>query len=171
MYKKQKYLMGFTLQELLVVLTIMVVIIAAALTVYLLCYRSWQEATIQVSLQRDASIATDKLIRGVRASSETRKNGLREAESFTIPVLNDSSIRFVSGVDDKERSFYLDGNQIIYDPNALMSGGEVVAAKDIQSLSFEKLSSRRIRININLKKYLGDKLIDVSLETEVTTRN
>lgn len=162
---------GFTLQELLIVVTIMVFIIAGALTVYLLCYRSWQEATVQASLQRDASISTDKLVRGVRGASETRKNGLREAKSFSIPIFNNSAIEFVSGVDNRQRSFYLDGNQIVYDPNTSLPGDEIVAAKDIENLSFEKLSGRRIKIDITLERNIGNKLIDVSLETEVTIRN
>ena len=171
MHKRQKYLTGFTFQELIIVVTIMVFIIAGAFTVYLLCYKSWQEATVQASLQRDGSIATEKLVRGVRGASETKKNGIREAKSFTIPILNNSAIRFVSGVDNQRRSFYLDGNQIMYDPNTLVAGDETVAAKEIEKLSFEKLSSQRIKINMTLERYVGDKLINVSLETEVTIRN
>lgn len=119
----------------------------------------------------EGSIATEKLVRGVRGASETRKNGIREAKSFTIPILDSSTIQFVSGVDSQSRSFYLDSDKIIYDPDTLVTDDEVVAAKNIESLSFEKLSSRRIRINMTLEKYVRDKLINVSLETEVTIRN
>ena len=150
---------AFTLPELLIVITIMVFIIAGALTVYLLCYKSWQEAIVQASLQRDGSIATEKLVRGVRGASETKKNGIREAKSFTIPILNNSAIQFVSGVDSQSRSFYLDSDKIIYDPDTLAPDDEVVAAKDIESLSFEKLSSQRIKINMTLPRHVNAKII------------
>ena len=162
---------GFTLQELLEVFVIIVVIITGALTVYLLCYRSWQEATLQASLQREGNVAMDKLIRGVRGDAEARQNGLREAKSYTIPFLSNDSIEFVSGVDDIERSFYLSDDQIMYDPNTLIVGDEIVAAEDIETLSFVQLSSRRIRVNIVLNRAFGDKSINLNLETDVTIRN
>lgn len=162
---------GFTLPEVLVVAVIIILIIAGSFSVYLLCYSTWRNAIVWASVQRNGSIAMERLVRGMKAPTENKKNGLREAKDFTI--YDSDSIKFTSGVDNKDRYFYFEDedNTIIYDPNKSMVDDEIVVAKDVESLSFERLSNKRLRISLSLYKKIGDKPINMDLKTEVTIRN
>lgn len=161
---------GFTLPEVLVTGAILILVVAGTLSVYLMCYTCWREVNVAASLQREASIAMEKLIRGVKVPAEDKKHGIREATSFILP--NTSSIKFTSGLDNRTRSFYLSGNEIIYYyPYILLGDNKVIVAEGIKSLSFDTISDRKVKISITLEKYILNKPINVSLETIVTIRN
>ena len=139
---------GFTITEVLIAIVILVFAIAGTLNVYIMSYASWQESIARASLQRTGSITMEKIVRGVRAPLESKKNGIREAESFTISLDGDS-IKFRSGIDHRQRSFSLDGNKILYNPNLSLSDNEIIIANDIIDLNFRKLSNKKVAVNIN----------------------
>lgn len=161
---------AFTLTELLIASVIVALIFAGAFTIYTLCYKTWMESSASVSIQRDGSIACESLTRGVKAENESKKNGIREAKSFTI-YADAKTIKFKSGIDGKDRLFYLSGEKIMYDPDPSVPNGEIVIAKNVKDLSFEKITARRIKVSVLLGTKVGVRPLYMALETEVTIRN
>ena len=156
---------GFTLVEMFLAVTVMVLVVAGALTVYLASYSVWQEASRLAALSRQGSIAMEGMVRGIRGTNEARRNGLREAKAFSIP--DAATILFTSGVDNIERRFCLSGGTIIY----RCGGGDVIVARDVDSLTFTRIVNKRIRVGLNLQESFKGKLIDISLESEILIRN
>lgn len=156
---------GFSLAELFMASVIMLLVAAGSMTVYLLSYSGWRESSGLAALQRTGSMAMEKMVRGVRGNNEARRNGLREAKSFSIP--NAGTILFTSGVDSVERRFYLSADKIIY----RCGGGESTLAHDVDSLAFSKIANKRIRIDVTLQEEIKGKTISVNLESEVLIRN
>ena len=160
---------GFTLPELLITAVIMALIVVGSFAIYLTSYTSWRRSTVAISLQRDANMAMEKMVRGERDAGGTKNNGIREAGSFTIP--GTSVIRFRSGIDGKERSFYLSDGQLMYDPDVTSAGSEIIVASDLIDLKFEKISDRRVRISLTMERFLRGESQTQNIETEVTIRN
>ncbi|GEM_PF-1620003 len=162
---------AFTLPELIIAAGITLIVIAGAVSIFLACYTAWRISLEAISLQQDAAIVMEKLVRGEKAPAETTRSGIREATSFTIPTAD--TIRFTSGLDGTERSFYLSGDKIMYDPDTSSSGDEVMLTGGVTSLSFTPISGsdRRININMAMEKGLLDRKVSQGLETDVTIRN
>jgi len=160
---------GLTLPELIMAAVIAVFVIAGAMTIFLTCYTAWRVSLDAISLQQDGTIVVEKMVRGEKAAGETSRNGIREATSFTIPTAD--TIQFISGLDGKERSFYLSGDKIMYDPDTSSGGDEIIIAEDVKSLNFTNPSARRVNINMTMEKGLLDRKVNQGLETEVTIRN
>ena len=110
---------GFTLNEVLVALAVFLILSTGVITVYLMSLRTWQEGSMQVSLQRKLAAAMDRMVQGQRGSGESRQNGLREAQSVTL--IDPQTIEYISGIDGATRRFYLQGNEILYSSENIIS--------------------------------------------------
>jgi len=162
---------GFTLMEFLMTLVLTVLVTAAAMAVYLMSVTTWKEGTTQIALQREASTAMEKMVRGVDG-----RNGIREAYDIAIP--SNTIIRYRSGIDAVERSFYLNGSDVMYDPDTSINGGEVsitdkaraVGVAVTQGLIFTR-AGNLITIKLGLRDSVRGKDIDVDLSTNIKLRN
>ena len=164
---------GFTLVEALVASAIIVIVIAGSVAFYLMAYSAWIDCSKRMPLQRKASLAMKKMVRGVDG-----RNGIREAESVNSP--NSSTVCFRSGIDSQVRSFYLDSDEIFYDPTppvTICSGStssiandEFVIAENVSGLIFT-VTGDIVTINLGMQNRVKDKSINVNLRTEVKCRN
>ena len=163
---------GVTLVEVLVVSVIMVIILTGALTVYLMSETAWRESTARARLQRNASIIMEKMIRGAEGVYGIRNSKAINTPNVTPPAV-DYEVVF-TGIDNKNRKFYRSGSGsgdeiIYYDPDE--SPTTSTFAEDINSLTFERLTTERLRIGLSMFQTVKDKDISISLSTDVTIRN
>lgn len=155
---------GFSLIETLLAASILIFVVACGAVVYLMSLTTWKEASTQISLQREANAAMEKMVRGVNGI-----NGIREAES--IAIVTSSNIRYTSGIDSIQRSFYLSSGKIMYDPSTT---NECAIAENVRSngLSFSlSPDSKIVTINLGMGAEVRDKNIYVDLATKVQLRN
>jgi len=158
---------GFTVVEVLIAVVIMALVITGAISIYMMSITAWREGSTQIALQRTASIAMEKMVRGIDG-----RNGIREASSVTRP--NDTTIKFTSGIDAQERSFYLSGSEIIYDPDTSTTDDEFPIVENIRTtpsgLTFV-VSGAVVTINLGMQGMVRGKAIDINLSTSVKLRN
>jgi prepilin-type N-terminal cleavage/methylation domain-containing protein len=151
---------GFTIVEVSLATVIMLLVVAGTAAVYLMAMTTWHEGGAQVMLQRGASIAMEKMVRGVDGT-----DGIRESQSVAC---SSGSIQYTSGIDDKTRRFYLSNGEIWYeDPDET---GDVSIAENVSGLTFT-LSNDRVIITITMADQIRDKSITADLSTQVKLRN
>jgi len=126
----------------------------------------WAESAVRISLQREARLAMDKMVRGVNGTY-----GIREAADIASPAIGatDTQIDFV-GLDANTRSFYLGaGNRIRYINES--AGDSVIQDGNVQTLTFDRKSETRVEIDLSMTEDLRGKEIRVDLSTQVRLRN
>ncbi len=171
-----KKIRGFTLPEILIGMTIMLLVMGAALTIYNMSQVSWVEGNAQTGLQRDASISMAKMIRGINGMY-----GIMDAKSVNTPNATppniDNTVVF-TGVDNVNRSFYLSSGMLYYDPNTSTSGGETSIIKNVSGLEFRRGngtaqygSEDRLGIKLVLQQMVKSRTMSVTLYTAVKVRN
>ncbi len=159
---------ALTIIEVLIASAIIVVVIAGSLAFYLMARSTWIDCSKRVPLQRKAGLAMEKMVRGIDG-----KNGIREADASSAIITNsDTKIEYTSGIDAKERSFYLENNEIIYDPDTSTAGNEFPVTKTgkVNSLTFA-VTDTEVTINLGMQDTARDKVINVNLSTAVKMRN
>lgn len=149
--------------ELLIAATITTLMIAGILAVYIKSLTAWHEGGVQLTLQRKSSMVMERMVRGVDGA-----NGIREAGNITVP--NSYTIQYASGVDGIERSFYLNGSDIMYDPDTSLAGDEFSIAEKIGSLTFN-LSGNMVTISLNMQETVRDRNLQIDLTTRIKVRN
>ena len=164
MYKLNRPQKGFSLIEVLIVTSVLVLLTGGAIAIYIRCLNAWEEGSLEASLQRKASTAMEKMVRGIDGTK-----GIREAKSVTFP--DSSTIQYTSGIDDQQRSFHLSTDEIIY---TSASGVESTIAEDVRTapagLTFSAAGDL-VTINLGMEGRIMDRIIPVNLTTEVTLRN
>ena len=158
---------GFTIIELLMATTIMTLVISGSITIYIMSLTAWKEGSVQIALQRKASIAMEKMLRGV-----TGMDGIREADTVVLP--NTTTIQYTSGIDSITRSFYLNGDKIMYDPDTSISGDQFCIAEKVRTspsgLTFA-VSGDIVTINLSTQEQVMDNMVTIDLSTLVNLRN
>lgn len=154
---------GFTLTELMIAILIMALVMTGTVYIYLMSLSAWKEGSAQIMIQREASAVMEKMVRGVSG-----QNGIREASSVIAPTSD--SIQYVSGVDGVERSFYLSGTDIIYDPDTSTASDEYSVAEYVSGLIFS-VSGDVITVDLNMLRAAGRRDMTLSLSTVITLRN
>lgn len=160
---------ALTIIELLVASVIGLWVTVIAVVLYIVTQATWQDSACCLEIQRNANMAMEKILRGTRADSDSAAHGLLDAKTFAID--NPGKIRFTSGVDSKERSFYLSGDCLMYDPDTSVSLDEKAAADKIKKLKFEDVTDyeanpnkKIISIELTTSKAVKgvDKTVDLS---------
>lgn len=167
---------GFTITEIMIGMSIMLLVMGAALTIYNMSQVSWTEGNAQTGIQRDASIAMEKMIRGISGIY-----GIMDAKAVNTPNVTppniDNTIVF-TGVDNVNRSFYLSNGELWYDPNTSTSGGESRITRNVSGLEFRRGngttqygSEDRLGITLVLQQMVKSRLMSVTLYTAAKVRN
>lgn len=152
--------------------SISLLIFAAAITLYIVTLNSWKEATVVLEVGRSANLAMERLLRGFKSDSDSAPRGLLDAKAFILD--NPAKIRFTSGIDLKERSFYLEADKLMYDPDTSAALDEREVADNIASLSFADASNppkKNILINLSASKEVKGAGKTISLSSKVYLRN
>jgi len=154
---------GFTVVEVLIAAVIMALVITGAISIYMMSHTAWREGSTQIALQRNASLAMEKMVRGVDG-----RNGVREANDVTCPI--DTDIRYTSGIDGIQRRFWLNGSEIWHTPDYSIDEDGDPIVKDVSNLQFT-VSGDMVTINLGMQEMVTGKTIDVNLSTSVKLRN
>ena len=170
---------GLTIIEIIVASSIIAVVIAGCLSFYLMARETWLKCGLEAPLQRKASIAMEKMVRGVRrdvsGDPDIRYiNGLREADN--INIISDTEVHFNSNIDSPgvTRRFFGDGNKhLYYDDNTITDGNEIEIADKIGDLKFSKpdiSKPKLVKIYFSLEDNLKGESFKVYLQTQVRCR-
>lgn len=163
---------ALTLIELLFGTALTLFVIAGAVTLYVTLQTSWQDTSAVLETERTATLATERLLRGFRTNSDTAPRGLLDAKSFTID--GQTRIDFISGIDSKQRSFYLADNKLMYDPDTSVSSNEVPVAGNILDITFAASAAnpgRAVTISLTAYKTVGGVNKTADIATTVFLRN
>ena len=165
MIKKNYYIKnkkGFSLIELMVVITILGFVILGLVTFFTGGTRSWITGQSQLTAQRNARQAMDRMIKEIRGGEKL----LSGSDVDTIIV------SFPSSFGESDVTYNLSGTTINRDGNPLIN--------DVQHLYFDYYdeggnpiaSISASRVNINLQVDVdNDGNADIDLTTEVNLRN
>ncbi|MDD5450061.1 MAG: hypothetical protein PHO42_05640 [Candidatus Omnitrophica bacterium] len=102
-------------------ITVFVAVIAV--TLYLMAQAAWYDTNATLDIQREANLGMERVLRGFKAASDAAPRGLLDAKSFAVD--GSGNISFTSGIDLKERRFYSENNQLMYDPDTAIGGDEI----------------------------------------------
>lgn len=160
---------GLTIIEMLVSTFLIAVTLTLVYNFYILANNTSHYAFIQSSMQQEAMLCLEKMIRGV---DNVDRKGIQEAQDITTPAVgdSDSQIEFVDQADASiSRQFYLSTNRVVYqdeDGNA-----RDLIPNNVKSLSFFRDEDDLVEITLELEKAVLGKNVSVNLHTGVKLRN
>ncbi|MBU1083809.1 MAG: hypothetical protein ABIG55_00375 [Candidatus Omnitrophota bacterium] len=158
---------GFSLTEVIITAFILTMAIGGMMAFYTMGQKTWKDGNTRADVQRQARIALDVMVRGAGGT-----DGIREASSVSLP--NTSTIRYISGIDAVERSFYLSGTDVFYDPDTGSGGDEYKIADDVRAsppgLVFA-LNGSVVTIEIYTEDQVAGRTLGAALSTKVNLRN
>lgn len=138
------------------------------LNFYIFVNDVWRYAFIQLNMQQEATLALEKMIRGV----DKNRKGLQESQDVITPALgnSDTQIRFVDSDNPTiSRLFYLSGNKLVYEDENLNTTDLI--HRNVQSLIFNRPQDDLVKITLNLQRTVWGRDISVALSTSVKLRN
>jgi len=147
-------------------------LIGICIIMYMMLQVSWQETNAVLEIERKASLAMERLLRGFNADSDLAPRGLLDAKSFVID--EPGRIRFTSGIDSVERSFYFDDGRLMYDPNTSIGTNEILLTEGISILTFSVPSggpAKLVLINIMVSKQVRGVAKNINLWGAASLRN
>lgn len=162
---------GFTIVELMVAASIMLVIFGVVASTYLITQKLWRGGFTQVSLQSTGRVALDKIANNLRSATLASQldNGNR------IRFVIDPNRTYSSISDDITCEYYISGTNIMYDPNITVSGDEITLLRNVSKESvipfFQISGSLAV---VTFKAYKSDAFYGTywsSLTTSIDMRN
>ena len=170
---------GFTLVELMVVIFIFSIIMAATFGVLSMGRQSWHTGSTQVELQQETRRAMDSMVKELRESSPSKINitGGGTIITFQVPI-NDNPDWGAEGSLgwSIEYSLSIGSGQIlrkILDNTGVEQASlKRILANNINTLSFTSVSSSEISIGITAQKdAIPGRTMQSTLNSQVTLRN
>ena len=151
--KNQK---GFTLIEMMVVVAILGVIVLGLVTFFTGGAKSWVSGQYQLTAQRNARQAMDRMVREIR-----------EGNNFAIGAGNDSvTISYLSSFDKDPVTYKLSGTVIEREVNSVSSP----LINNVKTLSFTSTDSSKVHVTLEVDVD-NDGNPDITLNTNVNLRN
>lgn len=162
---------GFTLPELMVSASIMLIILGVVASTYLISQRLWRSGFTQITFQSTGRIALDKIAKNLLSATGATifDNGDR------VRFVTDPNRTYSNVSDDVTCEYYISGTNIMYDPNTAVSGDEITILRNVSresSIPFFQLSGNLAVIAF--KVYKNDALYGVhwsSMTTSISMRN
>ncbi len=153
---------AFTLSEMLLSASLMLLLAGSTMILYITLNRVWTESITITNLSRDAAIAMERMVKGMDGN-----DGIREAKTISSPAAGaaaDQSISFVD-VNGVSRVFYLDTAD-----NTIKSESGDVLTHDAESASFTN-SGDYIQIDLSTCKNISGKDVRFLIQTKIKPRN
>ena len=166
---KRHHKCGLTIIEMLISAFLIAVTLILVYNFYILANNTSHYAFVQSSMQQEAMLCLERMIRGV---DNVDRKGIQEAQDITTPAVGDSGtqIEFVDQADTSiSRQFYLSTNRVVYqDENG---NTRDLVHGNVQSLTFSRPQEDLVGIALSLQKTVLGKNISVDLFTAVKLRN
>ena len=151
--KNQK---GFSLIEMMVVVVVLGVIVLGLVTFFTGGTKSWVSGQYQLTAQRNARQAMDRMVREIR-----------EGNNFAIGAGNDSvTISYLSSFDKDPVTYKLSGTVIEREVNSVSSP----LINNVKTLSFTSTDSSKVHVTLEVDVD-NDENPDITLDTDVNLRN
>ena len=151
--KNQK---GFSLIEMMVVVVVLGVIVLGLVTFFTGGTKSWVSGQYQLTAQRNARQAMDRMVREIR-----------EGNNFAIGASNDSvTISYLSSFDKGPVTYKLSGTVIEREVNSVSSP----LINNVKTLSFTSTDSSKVHVTLEVDVD-NDGNPDITLNTNVNLRN
>ena len=151
--KNQK---GFSLIEMMVVVVVLGVIVLGLVTFFTGGTKSWVSGQYQLTAQRNARQAMDRMVREIR-----------EGNNFAIGASNDSvTISYLSSFDKGPVTYKLSGTVIEREVNSVSSP----LINNVKTLSFTSTDSSKVHVTLEVDVD-NDENPDITLDTDVNLRN
>ena len=160
---------GFTLIELMVTASIMLIIFGIVASACIISQRLWKGGFTQITLQSTGRVALDKIVRNLHSAKEKPTLYNPGGDGITFKTLNDVQCQY-----------YVLGTSLIYDPDITIAGNEVTLLRNVSKESntpFFQISADPLRgksVTITFRVYKNDILYGPrwsSMKTAVTLRN
>jgi prepilin-type N-terminal cleavage/methylation domain-containing protein len=164
---------GFTLIELMVVLVILSLIILGLVTFFTGGARSWVAGQSQLTAQRNARQAMDRMVREIREGKEIKNGSINDTIIVSIPALGSEDAYDVTY--SLFNSTIKRGTISLID-NVLISGEDIFEYYDSSGINYDPPDSTTLpiisKVHINLKIDVDDDgNPDITLNTDVNLRN
>jgi len=151
--KNQK---GFSLIEMMVVVVVLGVIVLALVTFFTGGTKSWVSGQYQLTAQRNARQAMDRMVREIR-----------EGNNFAIGAGNDSvTINYLSSFDKDPVTYKLSGTVIEREVNSVSNP----LINNVKTLLFTSTDSSKVHVILEVDVD-NDENPDITLDTDVNLRN
>lgn len=161
---KKANIKGFSLIELMVVVCILGLIVLGLVTFFTGGIKSWVAGQSQLTAQRNARQAMDRMVRELRHSERIIISQDEKVKAFISDLTG-------TGGSGYHVQYYLDGGSV-YRKKEIVAGGSTtnILIDDVLNLKFTYHGSSRINILLEIDVD-DDKHADISLNTEVNLRN
>ena len=171
---------GFTLVEVLVASALAIIIMGGIITLFLTSIETWKVGAAEVKIERNGSLALEKMVRGSGGTS-----GLREANPRSVVIYaGGAGITFSVDKNDPPTStlsddttvriyFEAENNNLIYDPDVFVANDEFIIVEDgsVAELNFSKTGDV-IDINVRFFEQVTPRgrSVDMQFNTSVALR-
>lgn len=156
---------GFTLIELMVVVTILSFIILGLVTFFTGGARSWISGQNQLKAQREARIAVDRMVKEIREANKV--DGHENEITVSYPsALGGENVTFSLDIDSNS----VKRNNAITLLDHISVGGFHIEYYDIEGNPTTPANASKIMITVKVDVD-DDNKPDITIETEVTLRN
>lgn len=171
-----KFIIGFTLVELMVVVAIVTIVMGAVYATLTIGRQSWYTAQAKIEMRQETRKAMDLMVK------ELRQSGLDYSPKYPGEVIalaldtnqNTITFRISQGWDSVNQRIDW-GNQITYSLNGKqLFGNSTVLANNITSLQFRRTSTTPDIIEISIiaqKDILHGRRLQSTLDSQVMLRN
>jgi prepilin-type N-terminal cleavage/methylation domain-containing protein len=158
---------GFTLIELMVVVTILSFIILGLVTFFTGGTRSWISGQNQLKAQREARIAVDRMIKEIREANKV-VNGYETGITVSYPsIFGRENVTFYLDIDSHSIKRNNNANTLV---DHIPEGGFLIKYYDSEGNETTPTNASKIMINLKVDVD-DDSKPDITIETEVTLRN
>lgn len=162
---------GFTLVELMVATSIMLVVFGVVTSTYLITQKLWKGGFTQISFQSTGRVALANIAMNLRSATAAAILDSGDKIRFVI----DPNRTYNNAADDITCEYYVSGTNIMYDPNTAISGNESVLLRNVSKESatpfFQASNSLAV---ITFKVYKDDASYGThwsSMTTSINMRN
>jgi prepilin-type N-terminal cleavage/methylation domain-containing protein len=118
---------GFTLVELMVSMSIMLIISGVVASTYMITQKLWKGGFTQISFQSTGRFALDKIASNLRPAIAASHLDNGDRIRFTL----DPNRTYNDASDDITCEYYVSGTDIIYDPDINISGNELTILRNV----------------------------------------
>jgi prepilin-type N-terminal cleavage/methylation domain-containing protein len=166
LYRKIKNIKGFTLIELMVVVSILSFVIIGLVTFFGGGIRSWISGQNQLEAQREARMAVDRMVKEIREANKVYngyENGIEVSYPSDFGKSNVSyDLNVATGVITRNNT-----NEVI---DHIPDGGFIIEYYDNKSNPVAPSVASKIKIILQVDVD-NDNNTDINIETEVNLRN
>lgn len=157
----KRHLQAFTFAEVLITVTLLVLVLTAALTVYIWQQRAWQATELNIEAAHAANMALNRMIYGAG-----ERRGLRAAQTITLTSFGDDwELNYTTPTENNRVEYNASEQRLVFQP-----GGREIG-REITSASATRINDFVWTFEVTAQRERGRNRASFTAETEVRRRN